>query len=75
MQENEEIKGLPRLIAEAKHGMAEVQLATKQLFSAKEYCWQSVQGKLCYNNTQPLPKFQWIKTSEVNFSFYMPIVD
>lgn len=38
MQENEEIRGLPRLIAEAKHGMAEVQLATKQLFSAKEYC-------------------------------------
>ena len=38
MQENEEIKGLPRLIAEAKHGMAEAQLATKQLFSAKEYC-------------------------------------
>ena len=35
MQENEEIKGLPRLIAEAKHGMAEVQLATKQLFQQR----------------------------------------
>ena len=58
MQENEEIKGLPRLIEGAKHGMAEVQLATKQLFSANEYCLQSAQGKLCYSNIQPLPKSQ-----------------
>lgn len=53
MQEKEEVRGLLRLMAEAKCGMTDVQLAKEQLFLVGERrLHQSGQAKLCRSNKQ-----------------------